>query len=189
VKRHYPGGDPKPAYVVPWEQTPAWEQESAAAVYSQVKSFIRAAEGWTEKLSRRKKGQFIAICWVAQIHRHFPSPKPSYVLAETVREIQAHEPSTLLYAAHRVEEQPQVRMFYELYRDRAAFDAHEAQPHTRRFLVEREQYLADTQVDFLTLVTGAGLPDTERETGDPVSPDQMPSETIAEIRRAPKPRA
>jgi len=30
--------------------------------------------------------------------------------------------------------QPLQRIFYELYRDRAAFDEHESEPHTRRFL-------------------------------------------------------
>ena len=46
--------------------------------------------------------------------------------AETVTKIRAHEPGTLLYAVHRVEGQPQSRVFYELYRDRAVFDEHEA---------------------------------------------------------------
>jgi hypothetical protein len=40
--------------------------------------------------------------------------------------------------------------------DRAAFDAHEAQPHTRRFLDARGQYLASFEVDFLSLLTGKG---------------------------------
>ena len=47
-----------------------------------------------------------------------------------------------MYAVHSVEGKPLQRIFYELYRDRAAFDAHEGQPHVRRFLDEREQYLA-----------------------------------------------
>ena len=48
------------------------------------------------------------------------------------------------------------RIFYELYRDRAAFEAHEASPATRRYLAERDQYLASTEVDWLTLQTGKG---------------------------------
>jgi quinol monooxygenase YgiN len=43
-----------------------------------------------------------------------------------------------------------------LYRDRAAFEAHEAAPHTRRYLAERDQYLAHTEVDWLTLQEGKG---------------------------------
>jgi quinol monooxygenase YgiN len=60
------------------------------------------------------------------------------------------------YASHLVEGQPLQRIFYELYRDKAAFEAHEAAPHTRRYLAERDQYLASTEVDWLTLQAGKG---------------------------------
>jgi quinol monooxygenase YgiN len=78
------------------------------------------------------------------------------LVAETVPEIRQHEAGTLVYAVHQVEGQPLQRIFYELYRDRAAFDAHEEQAHTRRFLAEREQYLDSVAVDFLTLQVGKG---------------------------------
>ena len=61
----------------------------------------------------------------------------------------------LVDASHTVEGQPLRRIFYE-YRDKAAFEAHEASPHTRRYLDERDQYLASTKVDWLTLQTGKG---------------------------------
>lgn len=75
---------------------------------------------------------------------------------ETVPEIRKHEPGTLVYAVHSVEGKPLERIFYELYADRTAFDAHEEQPHTRRFLEARKQYLASVDVDFLTLQIGKG---------------------------------
>jgi quinol monooxygenase YgiN len=78
------------------------------------------------------------------------------LVAETVDQIKAHEPGTLVYAVHTVEGRPLERVFYELYRDRAAFDAHEEQPHTRRMLAEREQFLSSVEVDFLTLQAGKG---------------------------------
>ncbi len=78
------------------------------------------------------------------------------LVAETIEGIKASEPGTLVYASHRVEGQPLQRMFYELYRDEAAFDAHGAAPHTRRYLAERDQYLASTEVDRLTLQAGKG---------------------------------
>jgi quinol monooxygenase YgiN len=78
------------------------------------------------------------------------------LVAETVAQIRQHEPGTLVYAVHAVEGKPLQRIFYELYRDRAAFGAHEGQPHTRRMLAEREQYLASVEVDFLTLQAGKG---------------------------------
>jgi quinol monooxygenase YgiN len=54
------------------------------------------------------------------------------LVAETLEGIRAHEPGTLVYATHTVEGQPLQRIFYELYRDKAAFEAHEEAPHTRR---------------------------------------------------------
>ena len=61
--------------------------------------------------------------------------------AETVEQIEAQEPETLVYVTHRVNGAPQLRVFYELYRDEAAFQEHEAQPHVQRFLAERDQHL------------------------------------------------
>jgi quinol monooxygenase YgiN len=52
------------------------------------------------------------------------------MVAETAPGIEQYEPGTLVYALHTVEGQPLQRIFYELYRDRDAFEAHEAQPHT-----------------------------------------------------------
>jgi quinol monooxygenase YgiN len=78
------------------------------------------------------------------------------LVAETVAQIRQREPGTLVYAVHAVEGRPLERFFYELYRDRAAFEAHEEQAHTRRMLAEREQYLSAKEVDFLSLLTGKG---------------------------------
>ena len=78
VKRHFPG-EPKPGYIAPWDETPDWERSAAAAVEGQVRAFIEAAEGRTAMLSREQKSRFVAICWIAQIYRHIPEPKPGYV--------------------------------------------------------------------------------------------------------------
>jgi quinol monooxygenase YgiN len=58
---------------------------------------------------------------------------------------------------------PRQRIFYELYRDRAAFDVHEQAPHTRRFLAERGELLDATDVEFLDLSDGK-TPYTEETT-------------------------
>jgi quinol monooxygenase YgiN len=76
------------------------------------------------------------------------------LVAETSVGIRDREPGTLVYACHSVQDKPRQRIFYELYRDRAAFDAHEASEHTRRFLTEREALLEATEVDFLALADG-----------------------------------
>ncbi|MFE9421691.1 hypothetical protein ACFYNO_01875 [Kitasatospora sp. NPDC006697] len=78
VLKHFPG-DPKPGYITPWSDTPDWERLSAAAVESQVLDFIRLSDGNTAKLTRTQKGRFIALCWIAQIHKHIADPKPAYV--------------------------------------------------------------------------------------------------------------
>ena len=79
------------------------------------------------------------------------------LVAETLPKIRESEPDTLVYAVHTVEDKPLERIFYELYRDRAAFEAHEEQPHVKRFLAARGQYLDSVQVDFLTLAEAKGV--------------------------------
>jgi quinol monooxygenase YgiN len=76
--------------------------------------------------------------------------------AETAEDIRAHEPGTLVYAAHRVEGQPLLRIFYELYRDKEAFAAHWAAPRTRRYLAKRDAYLASTEAVRLARHAGRG---------------------------------
>lgn len=78
------------------------------------------------------------------------------LVGETIGKIETEEPGTLVYAVHRVDGQPLQRIFYELYRDRAAFDTHEEQEHVRRFLGAREALLASVEVDWLDLQVGKG---------------------------------
>ncbi len=78
------------------------------------------------------------------------------LVSDTISKIRESEPGTVIYASHRVDGQPLQRIFYELYRDRSAFDAHEEQEHTRRFLAAREELLASVEVDWLELQSGKG---------------------------------
>jgi quinol monooxygenase YgiN len=79
------------------------------------------------------------------------------LVAETVPEIEKHEAGTIVYAVNSVNGEPLRRINYELYRDQAAFEAHEKQPHIRKYLAERDRYLAaPVSVDFLTLQLGKG---------------------------------
>jgi hypothetical protein len=78
VQQHYPG-EPKTSYITPWEGTPEWERQSAAAVYEQVRTFVDVSAGNTAKLTREQKGRFVALCWIAQIYKHIREPKPAYV--------------------------------------------------------------------------------------------------------------
>jgi len=79
------------------------------------------------------------------------------LVQDTAAEIRETEPGTLIYAAHHVKDAPLSRIFYELYESRDAFDAHERQEHTKRFLDEREQYLTGTRVEFLEPPIGKGV--------------------------------
>jgi hypothetical protein len=78
VKRHYPG-TPKEGYIAPWPSMQEWEQQSAIAVYEQVRQFILVTTGQTQRLSREQKSRFVALCWIGQIYKHFDQPKESYV--------------------------------------------------------------------------------------------------------------
>nr|WP_202512630.1 antibiotic biosynthesis monooxygenase [Streptomyces sp. SID3343] len=83
------------------------------------------------------------------------------LVAETLIGIRELEPGTLIYVSHAVDGKPLQRIFYELYADRAAFDLHEQQPHVRRFLAAREQYIESVAVDFLESGDGKGIPEEE----------------------------
>jgi hypothetical protein len=78
VSKYYPG-EPKPGYITPWDDTPDWERQAAAAVYTQVRTFVEISAGKTARLTREQKGRFVAICWIVQIYKHIENPKPSYV--------------------------------------------------------------------------------------------------------------
>lgn len=83
------------------------------------------------------------------------------LVESTVEAIGDKEPGTLIYACHAVADAPQQRIFYELYRDRDSMQDHERQPHVRRFIAEREQYVLATNVVRLKLNSSTGLPEPQ----------------------------
>jgi quinol monooxygenase YgiN len=73
-------------------------------------------------------------------------------LAEEAAEyVRTGEPDTLVYVIHLVPNAPLQRIFYEIYRDRTAFDSHESQPYIQRFVAERRTYVLATNVIELRL--------------------------------------
>jgi quinol monooxygenase YgiN len=83
---------------------------------------------------------------------------------EVVAVIKQVEPGTLIYACHAVEGDADARIFYELYRDRAAFEEHERQEHVHRFHQKKEQYLAgEPRVEFLSLHVSKGAPEPQAQ--------------------------
>lgn len=80
VSTHFPG-TPKEGYVKPWERMDEWEQQSAIAVYQQVRGFILAGIQGEQatQLTREQGGHLVRIAWVGQMYKHFSDPKPAYV--------------------------------------------------------------------------------------------------------------
>jgi quinol monooxygenase YgiN len=70
---------------------------------------------------------------------------------QTAEEVRIGEPDTLVYVIHLVPNAPMQRIFYEIYRDRAAFDSHENKSYIRRFVTERRAYVLATNVIELRL--------------------------------------
>jgi quinol monooxygenase YgiN len=70
---------------------------------------------------------------------------------QTAEEVRTGEPDTLVYVIHTVPNAPMQRIFYEIYRDRAAFDRHESQPYMQRFVADRRSYVLATNVIELRL--------------------------------------
>jgi quinol monooxygenase YgiN len=54
-----------------------------------------------------------------------------------VDEVRTREPGTLVYIVHAVPTAPMQRILYEVYRDRAAYDEHLAQPYVMRYVAKR----------------------------------------------------
>jgi len=68
-------------------------------------------------------------------------------LAEQAAEqVRTAEPDTLVHVIHLVPNAPLQRIFYEVYRDRAAFERHENQPAMKRLAADRRACVLATNV-------------------------------------------
>jgi quinol monooxygenase YgiN len=70
---------------------------------------------------------------------------------EVAEQVRANEPGTLVYVIHTVPKAPMQRIFYEVYRDRPAFEQHEKQAYVQRFVTVRRPYVLATNVIELRL--------------------------------------
>src|SRR5262245_15318663 len=61
-----------------------------------------------------------------------------------VEEVRSREPGTLVYIVHAVPTAPMQRILYEVYRDRAAYDEHLAQPYVSRYVAARQSMVLAT---------------------------------------------
>ncbi len=70
---------------------------------------------------------------------------------DAVRAAQQGEPGTLIYACHEVVGAPTQRIFYQLFRDTAAFQEHQRRPYVRQFLADSRSHVIATNVIELRL--------------------------------------
>lgn len=101
---------------------------------------------------------------------------------QTAEQVRIGEPDTFVYVIHTVPGAPLQRIFYEIYRNRAAFDVHEDRSYTQRFASERRSYVLATNVIELRLKYAkvAPLPQqaaVPRGSGSPGPPAQPPRRT------------
>ena len=65
---------------------------------------------------------------------------------QVVAQVRANEPDALVYAVHSVPNAEMQRIFYEVYRDRMAYEDHKRQPHIQRFEEDCSPYVLATNV-------------------------------------------
>jgi quinol monooxygenase YgiN len=104
---------------------------------------------------------------------------------QTAEQIRIAEPDTVVYVIHLVPNAPMQRIFYEIYRDRAAFDSHESQPYMKRFVTERRSCVLATNVIELRLKYAkvAPLPNPQPASlaAQPASPAAQPASPAAQL--------
>jgi len=96
---------------------------------------------------------------------------------EAAEHVRTGEPDTLVYVIHLVPNAPLQRIFYEIYRDQAAFDSHESQPYMQRFVTERRACVLATNVIELRLKYAkvAPLPSPPRAAATTPAPGLPPA--------------
>jgi quinol monooxygenase YgiN len=97
---------------------------------------------------------------------------------QTAEQVRTGEPGTLVYVIHLVPNAPLQRIFYEIYRDRAAFERHEDQPYMQRFVADRRSLVLATNVIELRLKFAkvAPLPSPAPDPALPAAPwAQLPA--------------
>ncbi len=61
------------------------------------------------------------------------------LLKEQAKTVKESEPGCIVYRPHRSTKDPEQFLFYEQYRDQAAFDVHRKSPHLAQYRERREK--------------------------------------------------
>jgi quinol monooxygenase YgiN len=106
-------------------------------------------------------GRFIVFSIVVRFEfpDHDPAALFDQLTSQVLPGIRDHEPGTLLYLTHTVEDAPLSRVFYEVYRNRDAHAAHEARPEVAAFLQRVREITSSLRVEFLRPDSSAYLPE------------------------------
>jgi quinol monooxygenase YgiN len=94
---------------------------------------------------------------------------------QSAEEVRTREPDTLVYVIHLVPNAPMQRIFYEIYRDRAAFESHENQPYMKRFVADRRACVLATNVIELRLKYAKVAPLPGQQPSGPPGPPPGPA--------------
>jgi quinol monooxygenase YgiN len=100
---------------------------------------------------------------------------------QAAEEVRTGEPETLVYVIHLVPNAPLQRIFYEIYRDRAAFASHETQPYMQRFVTERRSCVLATNVIELRLKYAKVAPLPNPQASAAARPAAPPPATRAQL--------
>ncbi len=95
--------------------------------------------------------------------------------SEVAYAVRENEPGIVVYSCHSVDNSPEQRLFYQLFRDGRAVEEHSWQPHVQRFAQEARAHVAGTNVIELTVNAGnVALPPGPPE-GMRTGPQQPPA--------------
>jgi quinol monooxygenase YgiN len=75
-----------------------------------------------------------------------------------VQAARTNEPDLLVFSTHDVAGAPNQRIFYQLFRDRAAYEEHQRLPHVRQFLGQSRAFVSATNVIELALNSAKVVP-------------------------------
>ncbi|MFC4912131.1 putative quinol monooxygenase [Actinomadura gamaensis] len=93
--------------------------------------------------------------------------------ADLAASARSSEPDTLVFASHQVVNAPTQRIFYQLFRNEAAFAAHQRLPHLRRFQAESRPHVLTTNVIEIRLGAAKILP-LPGDGASPIPPGARP---------------
>jgi quinol monooxygenase YgiN len=99
------------------------------------------------------------------------------LLAEQAGVVRKAEPGCLVYRPHRSSKDPDLFLFYEMYKDDAAFDVHRKAPHLAAYRERREKEgltEGPAEVEIYRSLTRRRGPARARRAGRGVRPSRIP---------------